>query len=303
MARIGQILVNLTSNAIKFTARKEGEKHISVSVGAGMSRPDSYPPNVVFFSSTDSEYRRDATNKAEWGDGESLYIMVAVKDTGIGISEEGQERLFERFSQATPKTAEVYGGSGLGLNISRKICHLHGGEIGVSSKEGEGSTFGFFFKVKRSRIEQREKDLTHHDDTTEALKDQMRDLDLEEPDKLTKEMIPQSLETPPTMDVMEVNPDIADPHDKRLSVTRRAASNTSQQSEEAEKSTPGATSGKSEAGNSKPASEAGRHEAGKSKATSESGQNPSTAHILLVEDNVINQKVFRPTTRNVLSQC
>jgi hypothetical protein len=52
--------------------------------------------------------------------------------------------------QATPKTAEMYGGSGLGLNISRKLCHLHGGEVGVASRIDHGSTFGFFFKVKRS---------------------------------------------------------------------------------------------------------------------------------------------------------
>jgi signal transduction histidine kinase len=51
--------------------------------------------------------------------------------------------------QATPKTVEVYGGSGLGLNISRKICQIHGGEVGLSSKAGNGSTFGFFFKTKR----------------------------------------------------------------------------------------------------------------------------------------------------------
>jgi CheY-like chemotaxis protein len=50
--------------------------------------------------------------------------------------------------QATPRTVEVYGGSGLGLNISRKICQLHGGEVGLSSKAGDGSTFGFFFKTK-----------------------------------------------------------------------------------------------------------------------------------------------------------
>ncbi|OQD68875.1 hypothetical protein PENANT_c288G02017, partial [Penicillium antarcticum] len=63
--------------------------------------------------------------------------------------DQDQKRLFERFNQATPRTESVYGGSGLGLNVSRKICHLHGGEIGASSKEAEGSTFGFFFKVRR----------------------------------------------------------------------------------------------------------------------------------------------------------
>lgn len=63
--------------------------------------------------------------------------------------------MFERFRQATPKTEEVYGGSGLGLSISRKLCQLHGGEIGVSSKEGVGSTFGFFFKVRRVGVDGR----------------------------------------------------------------------------------------------------------------------------------------------------
>ena len=69
------------------------------------------------------------------------WVVLTIKQ-GIGISEADQKRLFERFHQATPKTEQNYGGSGLGLNISRKICHLHGGEVGVSSIEGQGSTFG-----------------------------------------------------------------------------------------------------------------------------------------------------------------
>jgi signal transduction histidine kinase len=56
-------------------------------------------------------------------------------DTGIGISTEGQIKLFERFRQATPKTEEVYGGSGLGLNISRKLCQLHGKFEGMENAE------------------------------------------------------------------------------------------------------------------------------------------------------------------------
>lgn len=66
--------------------------------------------------------------------------------------------------QATPKTAEMYGGSGLGLNISRKLCHIHGGEVGVTSKVGWGSTFGFFFKVKRSEHPQDHDALTEEPD-------------------------------------------------------------------------------------------------------------------------------------------
>ncbi|KAF2181684.1 putative histidine kinase HHK12p [Zopfia rhizophila CBS 207.26] len=148
--RMKQVLVNLITNAIKFTAKKNGERDITVSMGASVERPTSYPPNVIFFSQSEDAFHIDSTMTAEWGNGPTLYLMVAVKDTGIGISAEDQAKLFERFRQATPKTQEKYGGSGLGLFISRKLCQLHGGDIGVSSKEGEGSTFGFFFKVRRS---------------------------------------------------------------------------------------------------------------------------------------------------------
>ncbi|KAF2474121.1 two component histidine kinase 1 [Lindgomyces ingoldianus] len=148
--RMQQVLVNLITNAIKFTAKKDGERNITVSMGASIERPSSYPPNVIFFSEDENVFRIDSTMTAEWGYGPTFYLMIAVKDTGIGISAEGQAKLFERFRQATPKTQEKYGGSGLGLFISRKLCQLHGGDIGVSSKEGEGSTFGFFFKVRRS---------------------------------------------------------------------------------------------------------------------------------------------------------
>ncbi|KAI5236347.1 hypothetical protein E4T43_08679 [Aureobasidium subglaciale] len=149
LVRISQVIVNLMTNAIKFTTKSERKKKIDIEVAASIERPTSYPPNVVFFKTDNIGLKTDATGNAEWGDGEPLYIMVAVKDTGIGISKENQSKLFERFQQATPKTGQMYGGSGLGLNIARKMCQLHGGEIGVSSVEGEGSTFGFFFRVRR----------------------------------------------------------------------------------------------------------------------------------------------------------
>ncbi|KAF3049667.1 hypothetical protein E8E11_009231 [Didymella keratinophila] len=148
--RMKQVLVNLITNAVKFTSRKKGERKITVSMGASAERPTSYPPNVIYFGQDKETFHIDSTKSSEWGNGDAFYLMVAVKDSGIGISKEDQAKLFERFRQATPKTQEKYGGSGLGLFISRKLCQLHGGDIGVSSKEGDGSTFGFFFKVRRS---------------------------------------------------------------------------------------------------------------------------------------------------------
>ncbi|KAF2637866.1 hypothetical protein P280DRAFT_552005 [Massarina eburnea CBS 473.64] len=151
--RMKQVLVNLITNAIKFTAKKDGDRNITVSMGASHDRPTSYPPNLIFFSQEDreSKFHIDSTMTSDWGSAPVVYLMVAVRDNGIGINTDGQTKLFERFRQATPKTHEKYGGSGLGLFISRKLCQLHGGDIGVSSKEGQGSTFGFFFKARYSK--------------------------------------------------------------------------------------------------------------------------------------------------------
>ncbi|KAI0126332.1 histidine kinase [Xylariales sp. AK1849] len=150
LARMGQVLVNLVTNAIKFTAYSDDEKKITISTGVSRERPKSYPESSVFYNADVGAYRNEDTDTTDGVNGETLFVMVAVEDTGIGINKEGQKRLFERFRQATPETSEIYGGSGLGLNISRKLCQLHDGDIGVASEEGSGSTFGFFFKVKRS---------------------------------------------------------------------------------------------------------------------------------------------------------
>lgn len=114
------MLVNLITNAVKFTSRKKGERKITVSMGASAERPTSYPPNVIYFGQDKETFHIDSTKSSEWGNGDALYLMVAVKDSGIGISKDDQAKLFERFRQATPKTQEKYGGSGLGLFISRK---------------------------------------------------------------------------------------------------------------------------------------------------------------------------------------
>jgi len=120
--RLTQILINLVGNAIKFTS-KGTVKVTARKIGA---------------SKTNGE------NEAR--------ILFEVADTGIGMTEEQQGRLFQDYAQATTETARKYGGTGLGLSISRQLVQLQGGDIGVESKLGEGSRFYFTltFPVSRS---------------------------------------------------------------------------------------------------------------------------------------------------------
>ncbi len=107
--RLGQILVNLINNAVKFT--KQGEVVMTVS---SKNRED----NIVEF-------------------------CFSIRDTGIGMTEEQIQRLFQPFSQADSSTTRQYGGSGLGLTICKQLATLMGGDINIDSVYGVGSTFTF----------------------------------------------------------------------------------------------------------------------------------------------------------------
>lgn len=78
-----------------------------------------------------------------------LYVRFQVEDTGCSLTPEEKQILFQRFKQASPRTHAQYGGSGLRLFISKRLAELHGGQIGVASEAGVGSSFGFFVRARR----------------------------------------------------------------------------------------------------------------------------------------------------------
>ncbi|KAJ4258048.1 hypothetical protein NW762_008188 [Fusarium torreyae] len=147
-SRVLQVLINLMTNAIKFTASSP-TRIIKVAVGVSRDPPDSSTTPGFEFAPTRAELGNVVASE-EWGSGEVLYVRFRVQDTGCGLSEEERQLLFQRFKQASPRTHAKYGGSGLGLFISKRLAELHGGRIGVASVAEKGSNFGFYVQARRS---------------------------------------------------------------------------------------------------------------------------------------------------------
>ena len=119
--RLGQILINYANNAVKFTER--GEIDIII--------------------------------RLQEQDADSVLLYFAVRDTGIGLTGQQIAQLFQSFQQADASTTRKYGGTGLGLAISKQLAQLMGGEVGVESEYGSGSTFWFTARLGKGNVVQR----------------------------------------------------------------------------------------------------------------------------------------------------
>lgn len=144
-SRLKQVLINLLTNALKFT--KSGPtRNVTITISASTERPTDSSCSVQFIPPLHlDEFQSPFTSRQE----QPIYLIVEVKDTGQGLTEEEMKSLFQRFKQASARTHVKYGGSGLGLFISRKLCEMHNGAIGVASLPGVGSTFAFYVEAHR----------------------------------------------------------------------------------------------------------------------------------------------------------
>ena len=139
LAKVRKVLLHLLNNAAKFT--KNGIVKVSVSriEGTGKSNAAhlSGVENLMVAGEVKSSLIACPVANVQASD----WICFRVKDTGIGMSAQQQQKLFEAFAQADSSAARQYGGTGLGLTISRHYCQMMGGEILVESEEGKGSIF------------------------------------------------------------------------------------------------------------------------------------------------------------------
>ncbi|GMH07145.1 hypothetical protein Nepgr_008985 [Nepenthes gracilis] len=168
--RFHQIITNLVGNSIKFTKDK-GHIFVSVHLADEVSNPpdmmdevlrqslnssQTYPNTLSGFLAVDRwkswENFKHIGGKESVEGTQTIKLLVTVEDTGVGIPREVQGRIFTPFMQADSSTSRTYGGTGIGLSISKRLVDLMEGEIGFVSEPGIGSTFSFTAVLMRGEL-------------------------------------------------------------------------------------------------------------------------------------------------------
>jgi len=152
-SRLGQVLTNLLSNAIKFADTSVDRREIRVDV------------NVSFNSPKEGTCLPPDEDEIPENSAAPIYLYLAVKDSGPGLKPDDLNLLFKRFQQGS-NSHDVFGGSGLGLFVSRKLCDLMNGRIDVDSIFGQGATFRFYIQSFNCPVEADMGDITPDDSDT-----------------------------------------------------------------------------------------------------------------------------------------
>nr|TKV94128.1 hypothetical protein SEVIR_9G272800v2 [Setaria viridis] len=169
--RFRQIITNLVGNSMKFTER--GHIFVQVHLVEELKRAGNIfydvsaqnrevlddPDNMKLWNTLSGLEVADSWKslenfrmfKTSTGETDTINLVVRVEDTGIGITKNAQLRIFTPFMQADSSTSRTYGGTGIGLSITKRLVELMGGEIGFTSKSGVGSTFSFTAIFKENR--------------------------------------------------------------------------------------------------------------------------------------------------------
>ena len=138
--RYSQVLLNFISNAVRFT-EKAPVREIEISLDASKIEPTFSRP----LSGTNDVGRPVLDPFADQNS--RVYLIASIGDTGVGLTPEERANLFQKFAQASPRTHIEYGGSGLGLFISKSLVQVQGGRISLESEKNKGTTLTFYIQA------------------------------------------------------------------------------------------------------------------------------------------------------------